>query len=159
MGDLTRVGLFKLVSTPALFLFRTVSPYTSTVVQNYWVFGKQHFGNWICFRPRVRGKTHTQLGPLERANISHWLALSMEPNWVGVSPSPPVIEVSSFKGPNSVSSPLTRGRKQIQFPKSCVFCFLEYRTMDVVQKPSNSVCYTLSSEPFRIYQNSHVLNF
>jgi hypothetical protein len=32
-----------------------------------------------------------------------------------------------------------------------VFCFLDYRTMEKVQNPSNSVCYTLSSEPFRIY--------
>jgi hypothetical protein len=30
------------------------------------------------------------------------------------------------------------GRKQIQFPKRCVFYFLEYRLMDNVQKPSNS---------------------
>jgi hypothetical protein len=28
---------------------------------------------------------------------------------------------------------------------------LEYRTMEKVQKPSNSECYTPSSEPFRIY--------
>jgi hypothetical protein len=28
---------------------------------------------------------------------------------------------------------------------------LEYRTMEKVQKPSISVCYTPSSEPFRIY--------
>jgi hypothetical protein len=44
--------------------------------QDYWVFGlcsssgilkhrrTQHFGNFICFRPL--------LGPLERANLSHW---------------------------------------------------------------------------------------
>jgi hypothetical protein len=36
-------------------------------IQNYWVFGrfpssgiledrKRRFGNWICFRPQVRGK-------------------------------------------------------------------------------------------------------
>jgi hypothetical protein len=29
----------------------------------------QRFGNWICFRPQV-GKTPTQLGPLERANLN-----------------------------------------------------------------------------------------
>jgi hypothetical protein len=34
---------------------------------------------------------------------------------------------------------------------SRVFYSLEYRTMEKVQKPSNSVCYTPSSEPFRIY--------
>jgi hypothetical protein len=50
--------------------------------QNYWVFGifpssgiletrkTQHFGNWICFHPQVRGKTPTHLRPLERANLS-----------------------------------------------------------------------------------------
>jgi hypothetical protein len=31
------------------------------------------FGNWICFRPQVRGQeTPTQLGPLERASLNHW---------------------------------------------------------------------------------------
>jgi hypothetical protein len=29
---------------------------------------------------------------------------------------------------------------------------LKYRTMDKVQKPSNSECYTPSLEPFRIYK-------
>jgi hypothetical protein len=52
--------------------------------QNYWGFGlcpssgileiiKQYFGNWICFRPQVKGKAPAQWGPLY-----------------------PVIEVSSF---------------------------------------------------------------
>jgi hypothetical protein len=36
------------------------------------------------------------------------------------------------KGPNT---PLTWGRKQIQFPKRCIFLFL-FRTMDKLQKPS-----------------------
>jgi hypothetical protein len=49
------------------------------------------------------------------------------------------------------SPPFTRERKQIQFPKRRVFHSLEYRTMEKVQKPDNSVCYTASSEPFRIY--------
>jgi hypothetical protein len=54
--------------------------------QNYWVFGlcplsgiletikTQRFGNWICFRPQVRGETPNLLGPLERANLrsSDW---------------------------------------------------------------------------------------
>jgi hypothetical protein len=53
--------------------------------QNYWVFGlfphhhvflgveTRRFGNWICFRPQVKGeKTPTQLGHLERANLNHW---------------------------------------------------------------------------------------
>jgi hypothetical protein len=49
--------------------------------QNYWVFGlfsivrysrdyrTRRLGNWICFHPRMKGKTPTQLGPLERANL------------------------------------------------------------------------------------------
>jgi hypothetical protein len=48
--------------------------------RNYWVMDfvhrlefqisrKQHFGNWICFRPQVKGrKTHALLDPLERTN-------------------------------------------------------------------------------------------
>jgi hypothetical protein len=38
------------------------------------------------------------------------------------------------------------------FPKRRVFYTLEYRTMENVQNPSNSMCYTPSSEPFRIYK-------
>jgi hypothetical protein len=32
-----------------------------------------HFGNWICFYPQVWGKIPTLLGPLERANLNHWM--------------------------------------------------------------------------------------
>jgi hypothetical protein len=51
----------------------------------FWTFYKvlyfkktQRFGNWICFRPqmKVREKTPTQLGSLERANLNHWTPLS-----------------------------------------------------------------------------------
>jgi hypothetical protein len=73
-------------------------------------------------------KTPTQLGPLERANLNHWI-----------------------KGPNSVGVffPFTWGRKHPLSETSC-FYSLEYRTMEKVQKPSNSVCYRPPSEPFRI---------
>jgi hypothetical protein len=96
--------------------------------------GTQRVGNWICFRPQVKGwEIHTLLGP----SIRKWLrvALSNGPNRVGIS------------------HPFTWGRKQIQFPTRCVpsVLFLEHRTMDKVQKPGNSECYTASSEPFRIY--------
>jgi hypothetical protein len=37
-------------------------------------------------------------------------------------------------------------------PASETSCSLEYQTMDQVKKPSNSVCYIPSSEPFRIYK-------
>jgi hypothetical protein len=38
----------------------------------------RRFRNWICFRPQVKvgEKTPTHLGPLERANLSHWTPLS-----------------------------------------------------------------------------------
>jgi hypothetical protein len=46
-------------------------------------------------------------------------------------------------------SPITWGWKQIQLPKHCVLWFLYYRKMHKVQKPTNSECYTSSSEePF-----------
>jgi hypothetical protein len=48
-----------------------------------------------------------------------------------------------------VGAPLPWGRKQIRFPKRCVFLFVEIPTMDKVQKPSSNECYTPSSEPFR----------
>jgi hypothetical protein len=40
--------------------------------------------------------------------------------------------------------------KQIQFPKRCVFLYLELQTMDKVQKPNNSERYTPSLESFRL---------
>jgi hypothetical protein len=42
----------------------------------------------------------------------------------------------------------------MQFPKRRIFYFLEHRTMGKDQNPSNVVCYTSSSEPFRIYSLS-----
>jgi hypothetical protein len=48
----------------------------------------------------------------------------------------PVNETIELDVPLSI-----RGWKQIQFPKGCVFCFLEFRTMNKVQNPSNSECY------------------
>jgi hypothetical protein len=49
-----------------------------------------------------------------------------------------VIEISSLQWANYVGVfPLTWGRKQIQFPKSRVFSFLEYRTME--KSPNNPV--------------------
>jgi hypothetical protein len=53
-------------------------------------------------------------------------------------------------------SPFAWGRKQIQFPKRRVFYSLEYRTTEKVQNPSNSVCSTPSSVPFRVYFDPQV---
>jgi hypothetical protein len=58
---------------------------------------------------------------------------------------------------SGVFSPFTWGRKQIQFLKRRVFYSPEYQMTEKVQKPSNSVCYTPSSEPFRIYLLQHSL--
>jgi hypothetical protein len=56
--------------------------------QNYWVFWTfstvwyftdqkiRRFGNCICFRPRVRGKTPTQLGPVERGDLGPVIEVS-----------------------------------------------------------------------------------
>jgi lipocalin len=51
---------------------------------------------------------------------------------------------------------ITWRRKLIQFPKRRVFCFLEYRTMEKVQKPNNSVYCTPSSENLWIYNKTVV---
>jgi hypothetical protein len=39
----------------------------------FWGVETRRFGNWICFRPKVKGeKTPIQLGPLESAILNHW---------------------------------------------------------------------------------------
>jgi hypothetical protein len=55
-------------------------------------------GNWICFSPQVRGESSTMLVPLESANLNHTTRTQQR----------------------SLPTPLTWGRKQIQFPKHCV---------------------------------------
>jgi hypothetical protein len=47
---------------------------------------------------------------------------------------------------NNIDSLLLTFWTQIQFPKRCVFWFVEIRTMDKVQKLSSNECYTPSSE-------------
>jgi hypothetical protein len=42
---------------------------------------------------------------------------------------------------------------------SLIFGIFEYWTMDKVQKPTNSECYTPSSEPIRIYMIERVYLF
>jgi hypothetical protein len=91
----------------------------------FWVWSKGHVLYRMCFLFVVK----------ERAQ---WLrlALSKGLNWVGV-----------------FHSPLTWGRKH---PVSERVCFLVCRIPDdgQVQKPSDSECYTPSSEPFRIYPSA-----
>jgi hypothetical protein len=50
------------------------------------------------------------------------------------------------------------GRKQVQFPKLCVFLYLEFRKVDKVQKQSNSEWYTPSSESFSLYNDRWLLD-
>jgi hypothetical protein len=45
--------------------------------------------------------------------------------------------------------------KRSNINKRDVFLFVEYRTMDKVQKLNNSECYTPSSEPFRMNYKTH----
>jgi hypothetical protein len=88
----------------------------------------QRFGNWICFHPQVSGR-----------HLLCWAQVQ----WLRLAVS---------NGPiREGISPFTWGQKQIQLPKRCILQFFEYRTMGKVQKPSNSECYTPSSEPFKIY--------
>jgi hypothetical protein len=42
----------------------------------------RRFGNWICFRPQVKGEEDAKLGTLERANFNHrtWFGDSVPKN-------------------------------------------------------------------------------
>jgi hypothetical protein len=84
------------------------------------------FGNWICFRPQVRGDTYS-VGSLRRS-----YSQSMGPNRVGVP---------------------TRLRTETDYFQNVAFflSLFRIRPMDKVQKLSNSVCYIPSSKPYRIY--------
>jgi hypothetical protein len=62
----------------------------------------------------------------------------------------PVIEVSSFWEAQQSVSPSPEGRNRSSYQNVMFSDFLEYRTLDKVQKPSNSVSYTPSSDPFRV---------
>jgi hypothetical protein len=69
----------------------------------------------------------------------------------------PVIEVSTFHGIqwSRCFPPFAWGQEQIQFPKRCASYYLEFRTMDKVQKPNDSEYWTVltSSESFRFYMS------
>jgi hypothetical protein len=68
-----------------------------------------------------------------------------------VSDTRSLSEVSSFKGTQQQSTCLPSIRLRTQTdPLSETLCFLVSRTPNLVRKPSNSECYTLLSEPFRI---------
>jgi hypothetical protein len=45
--------------------------WTLSIVRYSRKYKTRRFGNWICFRLQMRGKT-TLLHPLEIANLNHW---------------------------------------------------------------------------------------
>jgi hypothetical protein len=100
------------------------------------VFQKtRHFGNWICFHPQVKvgEKISTQLGPVQSTG--------------------PVIEITSLYGAQLSSCLLPHLHLRTETdPVSEKSCFLEYRTMEKVQKYSvNSVHYSITSHILYIY--------
>jgi hypothetical protein len=96
--------------------------------QNYWAFGLFQSSSILENREHDISETGSV------SVLLQWLRLAFS------------------KGPNWVSSPLfISGRKQIHFPRRRVPCSVKYRTIEKVQKPSYSVCYTPSSESFRIH--------
>jgi hypothetical protein len=85
----------------------------------------QRFGNWICFRPHMKVGEKT-------------------PTQLGP------LERANL---NQCVLPHLRLRTETD-PVSETLCFLEYRTMEKVQKISvNSVQHTPSSESFQVYHN------
>jgi hypothetical protein len=101
--------------------------------QNHWISGlspppgslhtqkTQHFGNWTCLRPDVMGEMH----------LLCWA---------------PYKDLISITG---LSSPEDGNRSR--FPNVVFTSYIEFRTIDRIQKTSNSECYSLSSEPFRVF--------
>jgi hypothetical protein len=121
------------------------SPFT----QNLWAFGLFPLSGILentTFRKldlfpssgEGGGEDTYSVGPLRKSwsqSISITglrLAHSKGPNWVGVFS--PHLHLRTKTDPVSETS-----------------CSLECQTMEKVRKPTNSVCYTPSSEPFRIY--------
>jgi hypothetical protein len=49
-------------------------------------------------------------------------------------------------------APSPEGGNRSSF-RNVVFCFLEYRTLDKVQKPNSPECHIPSSEPFKVYMS------
>jgi hypothetical protein len=77
-------------------------------------------------------ETPTLLGPLERANLNHWLSLSNGLDRVGVS------------------QPSSEDGNRCSFRNVVFLCCLERQTMYNVQKPSNLDCYPVVAENGRL---------
>jgi hypothetical protein len=91
----------------------------------------RRLGNWICFRPQVKGAEDAcSVAPLRKSYSQ-----------------------SLDRGPTEyVSSPPLHLRTETDpVSKTSCSCSQERWTMEKVQKSSNSVCYTPSSDPFNIY--------
>jgi hypothetical protein len=63
-----------------------------------------------------------------------------------------VTEVNSFQGTQQSKRPPPEEGNKSSFRNVIVFWFVEFRTMDKVQNPSNSDYYTPSPESFRFQQ-------
>jgi hypothetical protein len=56
----------------SFFFIELLGFWTFSIVRFSRELKTRRFGNWMCFRPQVKGeKTPTQLGPLERDNLNH----------------------------------------------------------------------------------------
>jgi hypothetical protein len=92
--------------------------------------------SWLCPSPGILNNWNTQ-------RLGNWIFFRRQ---VRLGP------FTSFYGSQNrldVFYQLIWRRKQIQFPKRCVFYILEFGTIDTVQKPSHSAGCTSSSEPLK----------
>jgi hypothetical protein len=103
------------------------------IVRNSTYWKAQRFGNWICFRPQVRGGRHL-LCWIPCPHLNQWLRLAFS------------------KGHNrvSVSFPSYLRTEIDPVPETLFFFwYLELWMMDKAQKHSNSEWYAPNSESFR----------
>jgi hypothetical protein len=140
-------------------------------LQNYWVFGLFSSSGILesttCRKLDLFPSSgedggedtypHCQLGPLERANLNHWTPLSDLHSYLIIWDQVNSADNQKLHNKNCDEGaqlsrcllPHLHLRTETD-PVSETSCSLEYQTMEKVQKPSNSVCYAPSSEPFRI---------
>jgi hypothetical protein len=112
----------------------------STFTKDYWSYDSSMRAIWLRYRLQVSMS-------YMRSHFGTFCSCITPSYFLVQMPQCAMSEIHNC--PSSGRGEGSWGRKQIQFPKRCVLCFLEYRRMEKVQKPSNSVCYTRSSEPFR----------
>jgi hypothetical protein len=106
----------------------------------FWMLENTTFRKLDTFPSSGEGEEDIySVGPLKK---NHWLRLVL------------------YKGPErvDVSLPSPEEEKRCSFRDVSFYSYLEYRTMDRVQKLSDSECYKLSSEPFRLYTSQEYLS-